>query len=133
MICVHQRRKEIEQAILENTPLRLIAKQFGPSFTAVWRHKHHLAPKLVQASNAAKDVVREQLEAEITSLLGKARRLLQAAQRGRNVGPQLQGIGRMQSLLELKAKLCGKLDDGQRSELHVHISAEKALMVARTL
>lgn len=131
-ICVHPRRKDIEQAILGNQTLRAVAKQFGPSYTAVWRHKHHLAPVLVKASNAAKDAVREKLEADLDSLIGKTRRLLIAAQHRRNVGPQLQVIARMQSLLELKAKVCGKLDDGQHSELHVHVSAEKALMVAQT-
>jgi hypothetical protein len=55
-ICIHPDRLRIEQAIIAGTSLRTISGQYGPSKTAVMRHRSHV----VEAMSRNKDV-REQV------------------------------------------------------------------------
>ena len=51
--CTHERRAEIDQAILEGLPLRLIAEGFGLGLATIWRHKRHLERPGTEAEQQA--------------------------------------------------------------------------------
>jgi len=56
-ICRHEKRTEIEKALLNEQPLRKIAEQTGTSTTALHRHrKEHIAETLACAKQAADEV-----------------------------------------------------------------------------
>ena len=56
-ICSHAQRLEIERAIVAGTSLRTISGQFGPSKTAVLRHRSHVADTIAR-STEARELVR---------------------------------------------------------------------------
>ena len=47
-ICVHPQRLEIEKALVAGTSLRTISGQFGPSKTAVLRHRTHVTEAIAR-------------------------------------------------------------------------------------
>jgi len=51
--CTHERRAEIDQAILEGLPLRSIAEGFGLGLATIWRHKRHLERPGTEAEQQA--------------------------------------------------------------------------------
>lgn len=132
LTCTHVNRKLIDEEIVKKAPLSLIAKRWNLSKAGIWRHKTHISPKLLQRAGAARDAKRDELECAIDGLLQSARTLHHRAKRKRDSDGTLKIIRELSRLIELKARLTGKLDEGQRNEVHFHISAEKALAIAQT-
>lgn len=56
-ICRHERRDEIDRALLDGEPFRNIAKRTGTSTTALHRHKtQHIPKSLVLAKETTEEV-----------------------------------------------------------------------------
>src|SRR5438477_6300327 len=75
-VCAHQKVSEINAALLRNEAYRNIAKRFGASESAVFRHqREHLPAALVKAKEATDAVQADTLLGKITQLEQEVRRL----------------------------------------------------------
>lgn len=65
-ICHHKKRKDIDEAILSGSPIRIIADRYGVSLGAINRHRAHIPVALSEAKQAEdlarSDDLLEQLE-----------------------------------------------------------------------
>ena len=111
-ICRHQRRNEIDGALVEGESLRNIAKRTGTSATALHRHKaQHIPKSLVLAQETAEEVRAGTLFERLRSLGRVTQEILHEARGTRNHIAALQAIGRIERQLELEARLLGEMDD----------------------
>ena len=123
-VCRHERRSEIESALVAGDSLRKIAKQFSVGKGAIDRHKsRHLVESLANAAQAPEavrgDLLLSQLQsqqARADQLYRQAERILRRAQARRDHGTSLAAIrtaastlGEIRNSLELLAKLAGQL------------------------
>ena len=85
-VCRHPQRTPIDEALILGQSLRNIAKRFGTSVTALFRHEDHI-PTALAASKAAQeenrserllDTVRK-IEGEMTAFLTEAKTVMTEA------------------------------------------------------
>lgn len=129
-VCTHEKRQEIDKALVTGTSHRNVAEQFRLSPSAVYRHKRgHLAARLKRAFEAkgtreavalvqhrteeqarevgqALDVV-QQLRAINSATL----QVLQKARESEKHSLSLQAVDRIHRQIELQAKLLGELQE----------------------
>jgi hypothetical protein len=74
-VCRHARRVEIEQALLNRTTLRTISERFGPSKTALLRHREHIASTLAPQTQAREAVRSRTLLQDVHVSEGRVERL----------------------------------------------------------
>ncbi len=129
-ICSHERRAEIDQALVAPIDLHEIESKYNVSIPALRRHKAaHVPLTLAKAEETrqvqqAKDMVAhaldvvQQLQAINTATLA----ILKAAQHDHDHDLALRAIDRVQKQIELQAKLLGDLQpDGS---VNITISTE---------
>jgi hypothetical protein len=136
-VCKHERRSEIESAMVAGRPLRVIGKEFSIGKNAIDRHqKRHLAQSIANASQAPEvvrgDVLLAQLQgqrARADQLYREAERILRRAQARRDHGTSLAAIraaastlAEIRSSLELLAKLAGQLRESPT--INILVSSE---------
>jgi hypothetical protein len=92
--------------------LRNIAKRFGTSPTALYRHKEHLPAHLVQAKEAAEVVSADSLLERLRSVNRETAEVLREAKRARKHELRLKALARAEKQIELEARLLGQLQDG---------------------
>lgn len=110
-ICRHEKRSEIDEALLAGAAYRTIASRFAASPAAVFRHgKDHLPKALVRAKEAAEDVQAETLFERLRSLNRDTAEILREARGSQNHALALQAIGRIEKQIELEARLLGEMD-----------------------
>ena len=79
-VCRHPQRLQVEQAMLNRTTLRIISEQFGPSKTALLRHRGHIVGPVMRRK-ADNDAVRSAtLLDDVRAGEGRAERLYQQAE-----------------------------------------------------
>jgi hypothetical protein len=114
-ICRHQRRNEIDGALVEGESLRNIAKRTETSATALHRHKaQHIPKSLVLAQETAEEVQAGTLFERLRSVGRVTQEILREARGTKNHIVALQAIGRIERQLELEARLLGELDDATK-------------------
>ena len=113
-ICKHERRPEIDKALLAEQPLRTVAQQFETSATALFRHKRdHLSAALVKAKRkkeAKEEVQAESLFDRLKSINRETLEILTEARESKNLPVALMAINRIEKQLELEARLLGELN-----------------------
>jgi hypothetical protein len=110
-VCKHPKVSEINEALLGNESYRSIAKRFGASQSAMYRHqREHLPKALVKAKDAAEVLSADNLLARVGELEADARRIAAAAETSGDLKIALGGIREMVRIVELMAKLTGRLD-----------------------
>jgi uncharacterized small protein (DUF1192 family) len=110
-VCSHPKVSEINQALLGNESYRSIAKHFGASQSAMYRHQQeHLPQALVKAKDALEVLSADNLLARVGELEADARRIAAAAEASGDLKIALGGIREMVRIVELMAKLTGRLD-----------------------
>jgi hypothetical protein len=130
-ICNHTSREEIEKALLSGASFRNIAKRFGTSTTALFRHKSdHLPTSLVKAKEAeyiarADSVlgdIRTQIT-QITKLYEAAEGILEEAKKSKDLPTALKAIRELSNLhrenratLELVAKVTGEMEKAKQEQ-----------------
>jgi vancomycin resistance protein YoaR len=103
---------EINAALLGNETYRNIAKRFGASESAVFRHqREHLPAALVKANDAAEVVAADSLMGKITQLEQEARRLGKKAEDAGDYRGAMAAVRELVRIVELLAKLQGELKD----------------------
>lgn len=128
-VCLNQKRREIEGALLERRPLRHIAKLFGTSTGSLQRHRAHLSAAVVKAQ-AAQEVIREvaapaTLLTDVRAAEGRAERLyasaeeiLSRAMEAKDLPTALKAIAagvsvmaEARSYMAMRGELTGELND----------------------
>lgn len=111
-ICRHAQREEIDQALLAAEPFRNIAKRYGTSPTALFRHRQKDLPTaLLKARQVAEVVSAETLLDRLKSLNEETAAILREARAAgsRDNELALKAIARVERQLEFEARLLGEL------------------------
>lgn len=111
-ICTHERRADIDAALLNGEALRNIAQRYGTSATALHRHKDHLPGQLAKAHAAAEVAQADTLLERLIELNTETRAVLADAKLEGNGVLRLQAIARLEKQFELEGKLLGELQSG---------------------
>jgi hypothetical protein len=145
-VCCHERRSEIDAALVAGEPYRHIAARFGVSTTALQRHKaDHLPASLVAAQEAQEAANADTLLDRLRDLLDRAdsqytlaRGLVAKAVSTGDLRAATGALGagngairEARACLELLAELEGELD--RRPTLNLTISAEWVTLRAAML
>ena len=111
-ICCHDRRADIDRALVVRQPFRAIARQHGVSKDALIRHHDdHLPASLVRAQRAREAAQADELLAQVLDLRDRAETILDAAEEDENWPAATGAIREMRACLELLGKLAGQLQD----------------------
>jgi hypothetical protein len=132
-VCAHEKREEIDQALVTRTPYRNISKQFSVSAAALSRHLNdHLPARLAKAQEAEEVAHADDLLAQVRDLQGRALAILDKAEESGELITALRAIREARGNLELLGKLAGELQDG--TTVNIHMNPEwlelRALIVA---
>src|SRR5262245_43585724 len=101
-ICRHEKRAEIDHALLGGESLRTLAARTGTSATALHRHcKSHIAAGVVNSRRAADEVAADTLWDRLKSLNRETAAILSEARASGNQVIALQAIARAERQLEL--------------------------------
>lgn len=117
-ICSHERRTEIDAALVSGTPLRDIAQQFDVSISALSRHRKngHIGKAAVKALKA-REIADAEMEIyhgsnvvkQLDDLLDTGRRLLSSAEAQDDLRAAAPLLGQVRQTLESIAKISGEL------------------------
>jgi transposase-like protein len=111
-VCDHPKRHSIDEALVSGTPYRSIAKQFGLSESAVYRHKaEHLLVHLLKARDVEEAARANDLLDQVRHLQGRALDILARAEEAGDLRTALAAISQARGNLELLGKLAGELDE----------------------
>ena len=133
-VCDHPDRLAIETLLLENAPLRDIARQFSLSKDAVARHKEsHVTARLASAHAAQEATDAGTIMDRLRALNAEVRSLLSEAKQAHNHELTLKVLARAESQLALEAKLLSEqpVIDRQVAEL-LQIKMTEALLRLRS-
>jgi DNA invertase Pin-like site-specific DNA recombinase len=121
-ICNHEKRADIDSALLNETPLREIARHYETSKDALARHREHLPKQLVKAQE--QEDVRQAIDVvkQLKAINGATLAILKEARAEGNGELALKAVDRIQRQLELQAKLLGELQ--QEGTINVTVSPE---------
>jgi hypothetical protein len=121
-ICSHEKRAEIESAVVANAPFRDIARQFGVSKDAVARHVSEHIHQTVQQSHAAMEEARGlDVVQQLKDINEVTLDILKRAKKEKKDGMSLLAIDRICKQIELQAKLLGAID---KPQVNVLVSPE---------
>ena len=122
-MCDHPEKHSIDEALVSGTPYRSVAKRFGLSESAVYRHKtEHLPGHLLKAREVEEVAQADDLLEQVRNLQAHALHILQRAEKAGDLKTALAAISQARDNLELLGKLAGELDE--RPVTTVLISSE---------
>jgi hypothetical protein len=122
-VCDHTQRHSIDETLVIGAPYRSVAKRFGLSESAVYRHKtDHLPAHLLMARQVEEVAQADDLLEQVRHLQGHALDILERAEKSGDLRTALAAISQARGNLELLAKLLGELDE--RPMLNLNISPE---------
>jgi hypothetical protein len=112
-ICHHEKRDEIDAALVERQPFRHIAAHYSVSTSALVRHSDdHLPASLVKAKEAAAIAHADTILSQVQDLRDRALIILNKAEEAEDYRGALSAIREARGCLELLGKLAGELQDG---------------------
>ena len=121
-VCTHADHRGINAALVAGEPLRDVARQYGVSKDALFRHRSDHIPAHLATAREAETVAADDLLREVRALRGKAISLLLQAEAAGDIRTALAGIREARGCLELLAKLLGELDE--RPTINVLVAPE---------
>jgi hypothetical protein len=128
-VCDHPERRSIDEALVSGAPYRGIAKRFGLSESAAFRHKsEHLPAHLLKAREVEEAGQADDLLDQVRSLQAHALDILERAEKAGDLRTALSAISQARGNLQLLANLTGELDE--RPVVNVLVSAEWAAIRA---
>jgi hypothetical protein len=123
-ICRHEKRDDIDRALLDGESFRNIARRTATSATALCRHKtQHIPRSLALAKETAEEIQAGTLFERLRSVGRVTEEILREARGAKNHTIALQAIGRIERQLELEARLLGELDDSARVAIGIQVSS----------
>ena len=118
-VCDHRERHSIDQALVTGAPYS-VAKRFGLSESAVYRHKtEHLPAHLLKAREVEEAARADDLLDQVRDLQTHALGILERAKRTGDLRTALAAISQPRGNLELLGKLAGELDEHPQVNLNV--------------
>ncbi len=109
-VCTHDRRADIDQALVARRSFRYIAGQYGVSKSALVRHHDdHLPAALVKAQEATEAAQADALLAQVVGLKDRAISILDTAEAEEDLKAAIAAIREARGCVELLAKLAGQL------------------------
>src|SRR3712207_9300377 len=92
-VCDHSERHNIDGALVSGTPYRSVAKRFGLSESAVYRHKNeHLPAHLLKAREAEEVAQADDLLEQVRNLQAHALDILERAEKAGDLKTALAAI-----------------------------------------
>jgi hypothetical protein len=132
-LCIHERREQIEQALLCGDSYRIVAQRFTVSRDAVARHRRHLPAALAHARELKEVVHGNSLLEQLRELTSEAQRLKAAAENAGDYRGALAAVRELCRIVELIAKLSGELESHSETKiLNVTLDAETARRISDT-
>lgn len=136
-VCTSGKREEIDRALLEGQPLRTVARSFFGTIKvedSLQRHrKKHLPNRLARALAARQEATgADELLDRLSELTRETAEILASARDSGRDGIALKAIARLETQMELQARLLGQLRDQQVNVLSVSLDAETAVKMAET-
>lgn len=141
-VCQHEKRQEVDKALVTGTTHRIVAEQFRLSPSAVYRHKrNHLPVRLKRAFEAgetrkavelvhhrAEEQAREVGQAidivqQLKAINGACLEVLQKSRTDGKHALSLKAVDRIHRQIELQAKLLGELQE-QGPQVNVLVAPE---------
>jgi hypothetical protein len=131
-VCLSPDRDAIDVALLERQPDARLARKYGVSRFAVQRHSRaHIAPALAIAAEEREALRSDDLLTRLEDINRQTLGILAAALEEKKPSVALKAIQRVESQLELQARLLGQLRD-TKLNVNFQFSPEAAERVART-
>jgi transposase-like protein len=122
-VCDHLERQSIDEALVSGAPYRSVAKRFGLSESAVYRHKtEHLPAHMLKAKEAEEVAQADELLEQVRYLQTRALGILERAEKAGDLRTALAAISQARGNLELLGKLAGELDE--RPVVNLNVSPE---------
>ncbi len=110
-ICHHPQRHAIDCDLLaENDTFAALKQKYGPSVSALWRHKKHLKEKMRRAAARLENNLRVGCLFNLNTFLEEAKRSLQTARAEGNLGLALQATREGTRILNFITKLDVQFD-----------------------
>lgn len=136
-VCAHPQRTEIEAELLSGTPYRNIVEQFSEvehkiSLGALSRHVEngHIAEKAVKSQDAKDIAQADDLVQEIKDLKVETHSLRVEAKAGGSISVALTAIDKQAKLIELQAKMEGRLRENQQIEqVNIYVNPQFQVLV----
>jgi len=111
-VCDHPGRHGINEALVSGAPYRSVAKRFGLSESAVYRHKtEHLPAHMLKAREVEETARADDLLEQVRNLQTHALVILERAEKAGDLRTALAAISQARGNLELLGKLAGELDE----------------------
>jgi transposase-like protein len=122
-VCDHPEKHSIDEALVAGAPYRSVAKRFGLSESAVYRHKtEHLPAHLLRAREVEEAARVDDLLDQVRHLQAHALDILERAEKAGDLRTALAAISQARGNLELLGKLAGELDE--RPVVNLNVSPE---------
>jgi hypothetical protein len=122
-VCDHPKRHSIGETLVSGAPYRSVAKRFGLSESAVYRHKvEHLPTHLLKAKEVEETTRADDLLEQVKDLQVHALDILERAEKIGDLRTALAAISQARGNLELFGKLAGELDE--RPVVNLNVSPE---------
>jgi transposase-like protein len=110
-VCDHQKRHSIDETLVTGASYRSVAKRFGLSESAVYRHKtEHLPAHLLKARKVEEVAQADELLDQVRHLQTHALDILERAEKAGDLRTALAAISQARGNLELLGKLARELD-----------------------
>src|SRR5215203_1984499 len=122
-VCDHPETHSIDETLVTGAPYRSVAKRFGLSESAVYRHQtEHLPAHLLKAKDAEEAARADDLLDQVRYLQTHALDILERAEKSGDLRTALAAISQARGNLELLGKLAGELDE--RPVINLNVSPE---------
>ena len=122
-VCDHPETHSIDKTLVTGASYRSVAKRFGLSESAVYRHKtEHLPAHLLKAREVEELTRADDLLEQVRNLQTRALDILERAEETGELRTALAAISQARGNLELLGKLAGQLDE--RPVVNLNVSPE---------
>jgi transposase-like protein len=122
-VCDHPESRSIDEALVSGAPYRSVAKRFGLSESAVYRHKtEHLPVHMLKAKEVEETARADDLLEQVRNLQTHALGILERAEKSGDLRTALAAISQARGNVELLGKLAGELDE--RPVVNLNVSSE---------
>lgn len=133
-VCRHQKRSEIDEALLQGEPYRLIAARTGTSTGALARHKHGHIPLALATAKQTNDLeYAGTIFERLKSINRETVAILHEARAAETPAIALMAVGRIEKQLELEARLLGELDNRTRIDLGITVDQNAEVKLDRLI
>jgi hypothetical protein len=117
LACSHSLRAEIDRALAAGEPLRNIAQRVSISYTALFRHKKHVAETIAQAQVRREERIGDSIFKEMRSLLNKGWELLQKFEAEGDTRGAIVAVRELRATLEVMDTMQSRVDEVKQERI----------------